>query len=115
MAEEGYSLQSHRKRDEGKGHLDRDSQFVYINEQVVSFQMQGQPVISVDTKKKELVGQFKNAGREWRPQGNPEEVKVYDFVDPELGKAIFTMKDMKSMKGFLVFSFTASCPSCSSW
>jgi hypothetical protein len=88
LAEEGYSLQSHRKRDEGKGHLDRDAQFVYINEQVVSFQEQGQPVISVDTKKKELVGQFKNAGREWRPQGNPEEVKVYDFVDPESGKAI---------------------------
>jgi len=88
LAEEGYSLQSHRKRDEGKGHIDRDAQFVHINEQVVGFQKQGQPVISVDTKKKELVGQFKNAGREWRPQGKPEEVKVYDFIDPILGKAI---------------------------
>lgn len=88
LAELGYSLQSHRKRDEGKSHADRDGQFHHINEQVMMFQKDGQPVISVDTKKKELVGNYKNGGREWRPQGQPEEVKVYDFIDKELGKAI---------------------------
>ncbi|PTY02417.1 ISAzo13 family transposase [Verrucomicrobia bacterium LW23] len=88
LAEEGYSLQSHRKRNEGKGHADRDAQFVYINDQAAAFEKAGQPVISVDTKKKELVGPFKNGGREWRPQGSAEEVNVYDFIDPALGKAI---------------------------
>ena len=84
----GYSLQSHRKRDEGKSHADRDAQFSHINEQVLAFQRAGQPVISVDTKKKELVGKYRNSGREWRLQGSPEEVKVHDFVDKELGRAI---------------------------
>jgi hypothetical protein len=84
----GYSLQSHRKRDEGKSHPDRDAQFGHINEQILAFQQTGQPVISVDTKKKELVGKYRNAGREWHPKGSPEEVKVYDFVDQELGRAI---------------------------
>jgi transposase len=84
----GYSLQSHRKRDEGKSHPDRDAQFGHINQQVLGFQKAGQPVISVDTKKKELVGNYRNAGREWRPKGKPEEVKVYDFVDKALGRAI---------------------------
>lgn len=84
----GYSLQSHRKRDEGKSHADRDAQFSHINEQVLVFQKNGQPVISVDTKKKELVGKYRNSGREWRPKGSPEEVKVHDFVDKELGRAI---------------------------
>ena len=84
----GYSLQSHRKRDEGKSHPDRDAQFGHINEQVWAFQKAGQPVISVDTKKKELVGNYRNAGREWHAQGSPEAVKVYDFVDSELGRAI---------------------------
>ena len=84
----GYSLQSHRKRDEGKSHADRDAQFGHINEQVLSFQKAGQPVISVDTKKKELVGKYRNSGREWHPKGAPEEVKVHDFVDKELGRAI---------------------------
>ena len=88
LAELGYSLQSHRKRDEGKGHEDRDAQFRYINDQALAFQHAQQPVISVDTKKKELVGAYRNAGREWRPQGQPEEVKVYDFIDPQQGKAI---------------------------
>ena len=88
LDELGYSLQSHRKRNEGKGHEDRDAQFVHINEKAAAFLSESQPVISVDTKKKELVGKFKNAGREWRPQGQPEEVNVYDFPDPELGKAI---------------------------
>lgn len=88
LAELGYSLQSHRKRDEGKGHEDRDGQFYHITRCVLDFQQDGQPVISVDTKKKELVGSYKNGGREWRPEGQPEEVKVYDFIDPKLGKAI---------------------------
>lgn len=88
LAELGYSLQSHRKRDEGKRHEDRDAQFRFINEQAEAFGQVGDPVISVDTKKKELVGAYRNAGREWRPQGQPEEVKVYDFIDPEQGKAI---------------------------
>ena len=84
----GYSLQSQRKRDEGKSHPDRDGQFSHINEQVLAFQQAGQPVISVDTKKKELVGNYRNAGREWHPKGSPDEVKVHDFIDKELGRAI---------------------------
>ncbi len=84
----GYSLQSNRKTIEGGDHPDRDAQFQYINRRVKAFQRLGQPVVSVDTKKKELVGQFRNGGREWRPKGYPEEVKVHDFVDKDLGKAI---------------------------
>jgi hypothetical protein len=88
LRELGYSLQANCKAREGSNHPDRDAQFGYINEQVRAFQRRGQPVISVDTKKKELVGDFKNAGREWRPKGKPEEVRVHDFVDKKLGKAI---------------------------
>ncbi|MBV8609425.1 MAG: ISAzo13 family transposase [Singulisphaera sp.] len=84
----GYSLQSNRKTIEGKGHPDRDAQFQHINRRVKAFQRQGQPVVSVDAKKKELVGQFRNGGREWQPKGQPEEVEVYDFVKKDLGKAI---------------------------
>jgi transposase len=84
----GYSLQSNRKTIEGGDHPDRDAQFQYINRRVKAFQRLGQPVVSVDTKKKELVGQFRNGGREWRPKGEPEKVKVHDFKDKELGKAI---------------------------
>jgi Rhodopirellula transposase DDE domain len=84
----GYSLQSNRKSIEGHGHPDRDAQFQYINRRVKAFQRQGQPVVSVDAKKKELVGQFRNAGREWQPKGRPEEVEVYDFAKKDLGKAI---------------------------
>jgi hypothetical protein len=84
----GYSLQSNRKTIEGKGHPDRDAQFQYINRRVKAFQRQGQPVVSVDTKKKELVGQFRNGGREWQPKGQPEEVEVYDFAKKDLGKVI---------------------------
>ena len=84
----GYSLQSNRKTIEGKGHPDWDAQFQYINRRVKAFQRQGQPVVSVDAKKKELVGQFRNGGREWQPQGQPEEVEVYDFVKKDLGKVI---------------------------
>ena len=82
----GYRLQANRKVREGGDHPDRDAQFRHINEQAEAFQASGNPVISVDTKKKELVGDFKNGGREWRPQGEPEEVRVHDFVIPALGK-----------------------------
>jgi len=102
LAEQGYSLQSHRKRDEGNGHEDRDAQFHHINNSVLAFQQEGQPVISVDTKKKELVGLYKNGGREWRPQGEPEEVKVYDFIDPQLGKAIpYGVYDINRNEGWV--------------
>jgi len=88
LNEAGYSLQSNRKTLEGASHPDRNAQFEYINTSVKRFQQRGQPVISVDTKKKELVGVFRNGGREWQPKGEPEEVKVHDFLDPDLGKAI---------------------------
>ena len=88
LAAAGYSLQGNRKTREGSSHPDRDAQFRYINQQVRRFQGARQPVISVDTKKKELVGNFKNAGRQWRPTGQPEPVRVHDFLIPELGKAI---------------------------
>lgn len=82
----GYSLQGNQKTKEGSSHPDRDKQFKYIHGKVEDFQRRGQPVVSVGTKKKELVGDFKNAGQEWRPQGNPEPVRVYDFIDKILGK-----------------------------
>lgn len=84
----GYSLQGNRKAKEGSKHPDRDAQFEYINRQVMRQQAALQPVISVDTKKKELLGDFKNAGREWRPKGQPERVRVHDFLLPQKGKAI---------------------------
>jgi hypothetical protein len=84
----GYSLQANRKAREGAAHPDRNAQFEYINSQVTALQRRGQPVVSVDTKRKELVGDFKNVGREWQPQGRPEEVRVHDFQDKGLGKAI---------------------------
>src|SRR5262245_9810825 len=84
----GYSLQANRKTLEGRARPDRDAQFQYINQRAKTFQRQGQPVVSVDTKKKELVGQFRNSGREWHPQGQPEEVQVHDFPTEALGKVI---------------------------
>jgi len=83
-----YSLQANRKTIEGTAHPDRNAQFEHINERVKTQLNRGQPAISVDTKKKELIGRFKNAGRAWRPQGKPEKVKVHDFLDPQKGKAI---------------------------
>ncbi len=98
----GYSLQSNRKVLEGTSHPDRNMQFEHINAQVMAFQQQGQPVISVDTKKKELVGNFKNGGREWSPQGAPEEVHVHDFQDPGLGKAIpYGVYDLTHNQGWV--------------
>jgi Rhodopirellula transposase DDE domain len=88
LAAAGYSLQANRKTREGSSHPDRDAQFRYINQQVRRFQGATQPVISVDTKKKELVGDFKNAGRQWRPKGRPAPVRVHDFLIPARGKAI---------------------------
>lgn len=87
LHEMGYSLQANQKTLEGSSHPDRDAQFQQINDTVKTFQQDGQPVISVDTKKKENIGSFKNAGQEWQPQGSPEHVDVHDFPDKELGKA----------------------------
>lgn len=83
-----YSLQGARKTREGTQHPDRNAQFEHLAAQVRDFQQRGEPVISVDTKKRELVGDFKNAGREWHPKGQAPQVRVHDFIDPELGKAI---------------------------
>jgi hypothetical protein len=102
LKEQDFSLQSNRKTREGQSHPDRDAQFAHINEQVVAFQRRGQPAISVDTKKKELVGNFKNSGREWRPCGHPEEVRVHDFPDKKLGKAIpYGVYDLTRNEGWV--------------
>ena len=87
LRERGYSLQANVKTAEGAQHADRDAQFEYLNDQAKAHLACGNPVISVDTKKKELVGAYKNGGREWQPKGEPEQVKVHDFIDPTLGKA----------------------------
>jgi DDE family transposase len=87
LRELGYSLQANRKTLEGASHPDRDAQFNYINDQVKAALAADQPAISVDTKKKELVGDFKNNGREYRPKGDPEKVRVHDFLVPDLGRA----------------------------
>ena len=97
-----YSLQANRKTREGASHPDRNAQFEYINERVLAFQNRDQPAISVDTKKKELVGDFKNGGRTWRPHGQPEDVRVHDFLDPELGKAIpYGVYDLVNDQGWV--------------
>jgi hypothetical protein len=83
-----YSLQGMRKTREGVNHPDRNAQFEHINRQVLAFQKRGQPVISVDTKKKELVGDFKNGGQEWQPEGEPETARTHDFKDKKLGKVV---------------------------
>ena len=87
LRERGYSLQANAKTTEGGQHLDRDAQFAYLNDRATDHLAAGDPVISVDTKKKELVGAYRNGGREWQPKGEPEQVKVHDFLDPTLGKA----------------------------
>ena len=107
LKEAGYSLQANRKTREGSSHADRDAQFEYINAQVKAFHQRRQPVISVDTKKKELVGDFKNAGRQWRPKGTPEKVRVHDFVDKQLGKAIpYGVYDLASNEGWVSVGIT---------
>jgi hypothetical protein len=98
----GYSLQANRKTREGGSHPDRNAQFEYINQRVERFGRRGQPAISVDTKKKELVGDFKNGGREWRPAGDPDEVRVHDFLDKKLGKAIpYGVYDIVNNQGWV--------------
>jgi hypothetical protein len=98
----GYSLQGNRKAKEGANHPDRNAQFEHINATVVDFQKRGQPVISVDAKKKELVGEFRNGGREWQPKGEPVEVLVHDFLDKELGKAIpYGIYDLTENQGWV--------------
>ena len=98
----GYSLQGNRKTREGTQHPDRNAQFEHINRQVKAFQADGQPVISVDTKKKELVGDFKNGGREWQPAGEPVPVRVHDFIDASLGKAIpYGVYDLARNEGWV--------------
>ena len=87
LEELGYSLQANRKTQEGSTHPDRNAQFEFINRRTQEELALGHPVISVDTKKKELVGNFKNMGREYRPKGDPQDVRVYDFIIPELGRA----------------------------
>jgi DDE family transposase len=98
----GYSVQGTRKTREGAQHPDRNAQFEYINGEVKRFQRRGQPVISVDTKKKELVGDFANGGREWQPKGEPEKVRVHDFLDENLGKAIpYGVYDIVANEGWV--------------
>ena len=98
----GYSLQGNRKTLEGSAHPDRNAQFEHINAKVNRFQQRGQPVISVDTKKKELVGPYKNSGREWQRKGEPERVDVHDFPDPELGKVIpYGVFDLSRNEGWV--------------
>ena len=98
----GYSLQAPRKTREGTSHPDRDAQFRYINERVSAALSSGEPAISVDTKKKELVGDFKNGGREWHPKGSPEAVRVHDFVIPEFGRAVpYGVYDMAEDAGWV--------------
>jgi hypothetical protein len=102
LKQQDYSLQGLQKSREGGQHPDRDAQFQHLNARVVAFQTRAQPVISVDTKKKELVGDFKNGGREWQPSGAPEAVRVHDFVDPELGKAIpYGLFDLSANVGWV--------------
>jgi hypothetical protein len=102
LKESGYSLQGNRKTDEGSNHVDRDAQFNYINEIAADFLLLDDPVISVDCKKKELVGNFKNDGKEWLPIGNPTTVKVYDFIDKDLGKAIpYGVYDIGNNEGWV--------------
>jgi hypothetical protein len=103
-----FSLQANCKTREGANHPDRNAQFEHINAKVKAFQAAGQPVISVDTKKKELVGDFKNAGRELRPKGQPQPVRVHDFAIPELGKAVpYGIYDVSANAGFVNVGISA--------
>jgi len=103
----GYSMQSNRKTKEGSGHPDRDAQFGFIAGKVKEFLAASEPVISVDTKKKELVGEFRNGGREWQRTGEPVEVNVHDFADKELGKAIpYGVYDVAQNQGWVSVGIT---------
>ena len=107
LGELGYSLQGNRKTEEGKDHPDRNAQFEHINRKVRSFQKRGQPVVSVDTKKKELVGNYKNPGQEWEPKGQPRRVKSKDFPDKQLGKvAPYGVYDLTANEGWVSVGIT---------
>jgi Rhodopirellula transposase DDE domain len=107
LTESGYNLQANRKTEEGKDHPDRDAQFEHINRKVRSFQRRGQPVISVDTKKKELVGNYKNPGREWEPKGRPRRVNSKDFPNKELGKVSpYGVYDLTADEGWVNVGIT---------
>jgi len=98
----GYSLQANAKVVEGAQHADRDAQFRYLNATAAAFMADGQPVISVDAKKKELVGNYANGGKEWQPRGEPERTQVHDFIDPEMGKAIpYGIYDLAADEGWV--------------
>ena len=102
LSEMGYSLQGTSKQKEGAQHVDRDAQFRHINDTAVAFMKDGQPVISVDAKKKELVGEYSNAGKEFQPKGKPARTKVHDFIDPEMGKAIpYGVYDLGADEGWV--------------
>jgi hypothetical protein len=104
----GYSLQAPAKEKEGTAHPDRDAQFGYLNKEVGIFVKGGQPVISVDTKKKELVGEFSNGGVEWHPTGEPTRTKTHDFVDKELGRAVpYGVYDLANDEGWVSVGDTA--------
>ena len=97
-----YSLKGNSKTQEGSSHPDRNAQFMHIHETSSAFQKRGDPVISIDTKKKEILGNYKNGGREWEPKGTPQQVKVHDFIDKKLGKAIpYGIYDVAQNKGFV--------------
>jgi hypothetical protein len=107
LAQLDYSLQATRKIHEGGKQADRDEQFGHIATMASQYQAAGDPVVSVDTKKKELIGDFKNSGREWQPKGTPEAVRVYDFIDPELGKvAPYGVYDVGANQGWVSVGIT---------
>jgi len=104
----GYSLQAPAKEKEGKAHPDRDAQFHYLNDEVTDFLRADQPVISVDTKKKELVGEYANGGKEYHPEGEPTRVKTHDFVDKDLGRAVpYGIYDIGNNEGWVSVGDTA--------
>lgn len=107
LTEIGFSRQANRKAEEGSSHPDRNAQFDYINAEVLAAQAAGQPVISVDTKKKELVGNYRNGGTDYRPKGDPQRVKVHDFADKELGKvAPYGVYDIAANSGWVSVGIT---------
>ena len=107
LRQQKFSLQANRKTREGDSHPDRDAQFAYINTEVSAALAEGQAVISVDTKKKKLVGDYKNAGRERRRQGEPEEVRVHEFLIKELGRAVpYGIYDLASKAGWMSVGIT---------
>lgn len=104
----GFSLQANKKTDEGATNEDRNKQFEYINQSAITFMKAGNPVISVDCKKKELIGNFKNNGQEWQPKKEPLQVKVYDFIDKDLGKAVpYGIYDLAANEGFVNVGISA--------